>query len=659
MIKPIFSDNEKKLIQRLHESEDFVRQIANSTPDIIYVLHLQHNKFTYTNSRAEEILGPQSIFAANIHPLDYEKRLVHLQECSFLKRGETKEINIRMKVKSGEWHWFNIRNTAFKFNRSGYATHVIGVARDIQESKLHEEQLLRKKKLLNGVLNAHSIGIVVYEAVRDHQGDIIDFEFVLTSKTFEEFHNRSELVGKRVLEEFPEIPEEEQERWKKVVNEDVVVDAEVNFPNPITGQTHWFHTQLEKLGDGFIIVWEDITEKKQAELQILQTKNLLESIFESAPISISCTKSIRNETGKIIDFEIIASNSANSRTGKKDLVGKRVSEAYPAVFNEQLDRLIAVVESGKPNSWQQYYHNGQGEKWFQLSFVKLGDGYLATAEDVTEKREAEKKRLESKRMLEAVFAAVPVRISVFKSIRDPQNRIIDFESMLSNSRSLRTGSYDLVGKKLSEMIPQAGTEGLDKAVAVVETGKPDSWELCYNENGVERWFYASAVKLGDGFVGTGLDITELKQTQQKLDRSECFVNSIIDSTPETILLFDIQTWCNIYANQHITRLLGYTPEEMIAMGTKVFEICIHPDDYPQQMNELKNCCHNSEDEVHTSEFRLLHKSGIIRWVEVRRSVFKCDATGKPIQIIAMMNDITRQKMAEEILGNRALTSSTN
>lgn len=270
MIQHILSDNEKKLIQRLHESEDFIEQVANSTPDIIYVLQLQHNKFTYTNSRAEEILGPGSIFADKIYPLDYEKRAVHLQECTFLKKGEMKEISIRMKVKTGDWHWFSIRDVGFKYNRSGYATHIIGVARDMQESKLREEQLIQKKKLLHGVLNAHSVGIVVYEAVRDQQGSIIDFEFVLTSKTFEEFHNRRDLIGKRVLEEFSGLSEADQERWKKIVNEDVVVDDEVVFPNPVSGRVHWFHTQLEKLGDGFIVVWEDITEKKQAELQIIE-----------------------------------------------------------------------------------------------------------------------------------------------------------------------------------------------------------------------------------------------------------------------------------------------------------------------------------------------------------------------------------------------------
>jgi PAS domain S-box-containing protein len=256
------SESERRLIQKLHESQHFLEQVTNNSPDIIYVLNLKENRFTYMNSRVNEIMGQENIALDKIHPLDHDYRRKHILACAALKKNETLDIDFRMKVKDGSWHWFNVRDIAFKTNGDGMVTHVVGVARDVHEFKIREEKLAEREDLLQRLLSLRSTGIVAYRAVRNKNGDILDYEFVLVSKQFADFHQRHNLVGRWLFEEFPEVKAAIYDLWKDIIDTGRTVILEQTYPEPRTQQTHWFRTKHEKFGDGVLVVWEDITEQK-------------------------------------------------------------------------------------------------------------------------------------------------------------------------------------------------------------------------------------------------------------------------------------------------------------------------------------------------------------------------------------------------------------
>jgi PAS domain S-box-containing protein len=256
------SESERRLINKLHESQHFLEQVTNNSPDIIYVLNLKENRFTYMNSRVDEIMGPDNIMLDKIHPLDHDYRKKHILACSCLKKNETLDIDYRMKVKDGSWHWFHVRDIAFKTDGDGMVTHVVGVARDVHEFKLREEKLAEREDLLQRLLSLRATGIVAYRAVRNKKGDILDYEFVLVSKQFADFHQRHNLVGRWLFEEFPEVKSHVYDVWKDIIDEGKPVILEQAYPEPTTKKTHWFRTKHEKFGDGILVVWEDITEQK-------------------------------------------------------------------------------------------------------------------------------------------------------------------------------------------------------------------------------------------------------------------------------------------------------------------------------------------------------------------------------------------------------------
>jgi PAS domain-containing protein len=267
------SDSEMRLFEKLHKGEHFVEHISNNGPDIIYVLDLKQNKYTYTNKRVEELMSPENILLDKIHPQDYERRNLHINQCMDLEKSETLDIDLRLKVKNDEWHWFRVRDIPFRFDEDGRVTHTIGVAREVHEHKSWEEILSKKEELLNKILNAQSIALVVYKAIRNMNYEILDYEFVMVSRTFEEFHKRTDLVGKWVFEEFPMIKQYEYEKWKRVVEKNEIIKEKNSFRDPKTGRIHWFQLQFEKMDDGLMVVWEDITEKRENKNKIMEQVN--------------------------------------------------------------------------------------------------------------------------------------------------------------------------------------------------------------------------------------------------------------------------------------------------------------------------------------------------------------------------------------------------
>ena len=105
-------------------------------------------------------------------------------------------------------------------------------------------------------------------------------------------------------------------------------------------------------------------------------------------------------------------------------------------------------------------------------------------------------------------------IMAFRSIRNQENGIEDFEWILANTvsrQSLAQTEKNLIGKRLLEVMPGNKSEGLfDIYKEVVETGKSRQFEKHYSNEGLNNWFSITVVKLEDGFVATFSDITSHK-----------------------------------------------------------------------------------------------------------------------------------------------------
>jgi chemotaxis methyl-accepting protein methylase/signal transduction histidine kinase/PAS domain-containing protein len=140
-----------------------------------------------------------------------------------------------------------------------------------------------------------------------------------------------------------------------------------------------------------LVISRDITEIKQAETDLKESRDLLQSILDNSFIAMSVMKPVRNDAGVVYDFEIqLANLELTKETGRTDLLGKRYLEEYPGVRQVGLfEIMLRVIETGKPEGLEYYYPFEGFDKWYSCMFVKLGDAVLATNLDVSERKKAE------------------------------------------------------------------------------------------------------------------------------------------------------------------------------------------------------------------------------------------------------------------------------
>ena len=94
-------------------------------------------------------------------------------------------------------------------------------------------------------------------------------------------------------------------------------------------------------------------------------------------------------------------------------------------------------------------------------------------------------------------------------------------------------------------------------------------------------------------------------------------------------------------NQKFCEIAGYSAEELL---TKTYIGLTHPQDRRRDMSELTQVLRGKADSW-SIEKRCVRKDGGVVWVGVNGAVLR-DDTGRAIQILAMISDLTASKQAE-------------
>ncbi len=179
-----------------------------------------------------------------------------------------------------------------------------------------------------------------------------------------------------------------------------------------------------------------------------------------------------------------------------------------------------------------------------IVFLEKNEYHLQLAKDVKEQT-AELNAI--KELLEAAINSTLDVIQVFQSVRDKDNKIIDFIWLMNNKEGVKQKG-DVVGQSLLSKHPEIVTMGLfEKMVSVVETGIPIEHEQFYNYEQLETWYYQAFVRSGDGLVMTSRDITRHKKADQELLRLKDIETqkvtdkyySIINSVDEGFCIYEL------------------------------------------------------------------------------------------------------------------------
>lgn len=141
------------------------------------------------------------------------------------------------------------------------------------------------------------------------------------------------------------------------------------------------------------------------------------------------------------------------------------------------------------------------------------------------------------------------------------------------------------------------------------------------------------------------EIAERKQVEQALRESEADYRSLFEAAGVGNAEIAIETGRFLRVNKKFCQLTGYTAEELL--DGMVFSQLIHPDDRDTDMIGIIRFIRGAVP-AYEFEKRYICKINTVIWVHVACSLFR-DSIGRPLRLIAVVQDITARKQAEEAL----------
>ncbi|MEG4588686.1 PAS domain S-box protein [Microcoleus sp. MOSTC5] len=160
-----------------------------------------------------------------------------------------------------------------------------------QQLKEQNSQLQQSQSLLASILNSSLDGMVAYSAIRNSEGNIVDFQWLLINPAAEKFSGMpfNEIVGKNLLAEISQVRKNGLfDLYVSVVETGESVDKE--FYYEYEGDTSaWLHIVAVKLNDGLAVTFRNITERKRAEIALRDSEERFRAIFEQAAVGIAKT----------------------------------------------------------------------------------------------------------------------------------------------------------------------------------------------------------------------------------------------------------------------------------------------------------------------------------------------------------------------------------
>lgn len=145
-----------------------------------------------------------------------------------------------------------------------------------------------------------------------------------------------------------------------------------------------------------------------------------------------------------------------------------------------------------------------------------------------------------------------------------------------------------------------------------------------------------------GEIGIARDITNLKETEERLERSEQKYRSLVETTSDGILVYDLDGNIEFF-NQGALGKLGYSREEL--QQKNISELV--PKEYYDVLNKLREERKEGDTKTHRFEMEFLSKKGKRIPVDISSTPIMRDQNIE--KIMGSARDITQRKELEQKL----------
>lgn len=582
-----------RIQEELHQREQAFRAIALNATDIIARFD-RERRLLYINQAVEPATGktPEQFIGKNTQELGLSPHL-----CNQLNAAFSKEISIE-KHETIELDYPTPSGTKYyhcriipEFAEDNSVETVLVIARDITEIKQVEAQLRQSEARFRRVVDSNIIGIIFW----DINGQITDANQAFLNLVG---YTRDDLLSQKICWQAmtpPEYRHLDDQKIAEIVSANVIVPFEKEYIRsdgsrvPILLGAAFLEGSQE-LGVSFVL---DLTDRKQAELELQKHQELLESIIKTIPnfLYIYDTETQQN---------IYANAAVTAMLGytPEELQDLGTDIVATLVHPEDRPKLIAgmqrLANSTNPHETDEIdyrikHKNGEWRWVYDRStiFQRTPEGQMkqviGSLLDISDRKQAEESLKQQNELLQTIFNNVPVMLAFFDSVGELNWVNRHWEQVLGWSFA-ETKNRDI----FAEFYPQPEYRQYVLECIQAATLKWSDFQTKVRDGRILDTTWAN-VRLSDGrCISIGQDITERKRVEAELKelnesleakvaQSTAELETFFDALPDRIFVVERDSMRLRFVNQPAAKRAGSDRQQM--NGKTIFEC------YPAELAE--------------------------------------------------------------------------
>lgn len=437
-----------------------------------------------------------------------------------------------------------------------------------------EEELAKSEKKYRNLFTSIDQGFVLCELIRNEEGKGIDYYILELNPNYEKQSGISKemVLGKTVMQIFPEMDTLRMDIYAAVVDN----QCPAVFDHYLEYTKRWYEVNAypgEK--DKFVVLFSDITARKQAEEKIKESEFRYHEMIYSSPSQICILK------GEDLIIEI-ANDAILEGWGKgKNIIGKSLITVLPEIVEQGFDKLLlSVYETGEPvYAYETPVTLVRNEKpeLMHYTFVYQAQrnvngvikGVAIIATEVTSQAAIKQKIKESESRFRLMADASPVLIWTLDADGLSSYYNKTFRDFIGVSEDENISDW----KKIVHPDDiQFLVDAVNRAIAQCCSYSSECRLL--RADGQWRWVMAQGnPRLDDddkflGFVGSSVDITERKQAVEELIKAKVAAENVTNSKQQFLsnMSHEIRTPLNSiigFANVLLKTELGEEQKEFL------------------------------------------------------------------------------------------------
>ncbi|MDQ4062373.1 MAG: PAS domain S-box protein, partial [Actinomycetota bacterium] len=389
--------------------------------------------------------------------------------------------------------------------------------------------------------------------------------------------SREELLGKSVLEVFPELVESVASSELMRAEEE---GSATQFEHYSSRLDCWLSYRVYPSPTGLSVYTTDITGRKQAEKKLRAREEEYRTTFELAGVGKAQADL---ETGHLLRVNRRFCEITGYEPG--ELLARTFTDiTHPEDQNREYNGFRRMVrgEIDEYETEKRYVRKDGAVVWVRVNSTAIRDPEgrplraVATIEDITNRKRTEEELKEREELYRLIAANSTDMIS-----KHTPEGVYTYASPACRSL-LGYEPEELIGRSAYEFFHPEDLEEIKKAHSLI-LELPEPYTVSYRvrrKDGSYIWFETSSrtiQTLDTGavqeIIATSRDITERKRMEEeKLQLAE-HTKLLLESTDEGIYEVDLQGMCT-FLNRSAAQMLGYEdPEELL--GQNMHAVCHH------------------------------------------------------------------------------------